>query len=108
MAKTNDYTEVIQTVYREIEKLFKNSKLWAQEDEKIVQLFGILKAAVYQQVHNVLVPQQTAESEKKVRDILAKYVVGYTEKKKSVNFIGAISPIRAKLLQINKNKKART
>lgn len=108
MAKNNDYTQVIQTVYREIEKLFKSTKVWSQSDDKIVQLYAILKEAIYQQVHNVLVPQNTAEGEKQIRDILAKYVVGYTEKKKSVNFIGALSPIRAKLTQISKNKKARS
>ena len=62
MAKNNDYTQVIQTVSREIEKLFKNSKSWAQCDDKIVQLFAILKEAVYQQVHNVLSPQKTEKS----------------------------------------------
>lgn len=108
MAKTNDYTEVIQTVYKEIEKLFKNSKTWSQEDAKIVQLFAILKEAVWQQVHSVLVPLKTDKSEKEIREILAKYVVGYTEKKRSVNFIGALSPIRAKLVQMNKDKKARS
>ena len=108
MAKTNDYTAVIQTVYREIEKLFKNSKVWAQSDDKITQLFALLKEAVWQQVHSVLVPQGTQKSEKEICDILAKYVVGYTEKKKGVSFIGALSPIRAKLVQINKSKKARS
>ena len=108
MAKTSDYTAVIQTVYREIEKLFKNSKVWAQSDDKITQLFALLKEAVWQQVHSVLTPQETQKSEKEIRDILAKYVVGYTEKKKGVSFIGALSPIRAKLVQINKSKKARS
>ena len=108
MAKNTDYTEVIQAVYKEIEKLFKNTKAWGQADDKIVQLFAILKEAVWQQVHKVLVPMGTAESEKQIREILAKYVVGYTEKKKYINFIGAISPIKAKLLQMNKNKKARS
>lgn len=106
MAKTNDYTEVIQTVYKEIDKLFKSPKTWSQEDAKIVQLFAILKEAVWQQVHSVLVPQQTAQSEKEIRDILAKYVVGYPNKK-GVNYIGALQPIKAKLVQMNKNKKAR-
>jgi predicted phage terminase large subunit-like protein len=107
MSKTNDYTKVIETVYKEIEKIFKVCKSWEQEDAKIVQLYALLREAVYQQVHNVLVPQKTEESEKQIRDILAKYVIGYTEKKKSVSFIGALSPIRAKLIQMNKNKRAR-
>ena len=108
MAKTNDYTEVIETVYREIDKLFKNTKSWSQCDDKIVQLLAILKEAIWQQIHTVLIPQETDKAEKEIREILAKYVVGYTEKKKHINFIGVLSPIRAKLVQINKNKKART
>ena len=108
MAKTNDYTKVIQTASQEIDKLFKSTKTWAQCDDKIVQLYAILKEEVWQQVHNVLVPQKTDKAEKEIRDILAKYVIGYTDKKKSINFIGSISPLKAKLKQIGKNKKARS
>jgi predicted phage terminase large subunit-like protein len=108
MAKTREYSDVIKAVYKEIERLFKTPKLWDKEDEKIIQLFSILKEAVFEQVHNVLAPQRTASAEKELRDILAKYVIGYTEKKKSVNFIGAISPIRAKLVQLKKTKAARS
>jgi predicted phage terminase large subunit-like protein len=102
-----DYSEVIKEAYKGIEKLFKNSKAWEQEDGKIVELYSILKTAVWQQVHAVLVPQKTEKAEKEIRDILAKYVIGYTEKKRGVNFIGALSPIRAKLVQMSKTKKAR-
>jgi hypothetical protein len=49
------------------------------------------------------VPQKTDKSEKAIRDILAKYVIGCT-KNKTV-YIGAIQPIRAKLTQISKSKK---
>ena len=108
MAKTREYTDVIKAVYKEIERLFKTPKLWDKEDEKIIQLFSILKEAVFEQVHNVLAPQKTASAEKELRDILAKYVIGYTEKKKGLNFIGAISPIRAKLVQLKKTKAARS
>jgi hypothetical protein len=31
-----DYSEVIKEAYKGIEKLFKNSKAWEQEDGKIV------------------------------------------------------------------------
>jgi predicted phage terminase large subunit-like protein len=108
MAKTRDYADVIKAVYKEIERLFKTPKLWDKEDEKIIQLFSILKEAVFEQVHNVLAPQRTASAEKELRDIIAKYVIGYTEKKKGVNFIGSISPIRAKLVQLKKTKAARS
>ena len=108
MAYNNDYTETIQMAYKGIEQMFKNGKAWAQEDEKIIALYRILREAIFEQVHNVLVPQKTPKTEKEIREILAKYVIGYTDKKKSINFIGAISPIRAKLAQLNKNKQARS
>ena len=73
MAKTREYSDVIKAVYKEIERLFKTPKLWDKEDEKIIQLFSILKEAVFEQVHNVLAPQRTAQGEKELRDILAKY-----------------------------------
>ena len=107
MAQTNDYTKVIQSTYKEIEKIFKNTKAWGQMDDKITQLLAVLKTAIYEQVHTVLVPQKNEKSEKQVRDILAKYVIGYADKKKAINFAGVISPLKAKLVQLSKNKKAR-
>ena len=104
----NDYTKVIEATNREIEKVFKNAKAWAQQDEKIIQLYALLKEAVYYQVHHILAPLGTNAAEKQLRDILAKYVVGFADKKKSVNFIGALMPIKAKLVQIQKNKKAKS
>ena len=45
---------------------------------------------------------KTEKSEKSIRDILAKYVIGCTKNKTA--YIGAIQPIRAKLAQISKRK----
>lgn len=105
MEKINDYTQVIQQASREIDKLFKNTKAWGQSDEKIIRLFRVLHTAIYEQVHNVLYPKQTEKSEKEIRDILAKYVIGYADKRRSINFMGCISPIKAKMSQIAKNRK---
>ena len=100
----NDYTQVIQKVAREIDRRFKNKNLWAK-DEELTQLFSIYYTAIYEQVHNVLHPMKTEKSEKELRDILAKYVIGYVDKKKGISFIGSINPIKAKLMQISNNKK---
>ena len=107
MAKTIQYTDVIKAYYKEIERLFKSPKLWDKEDGKIITLYSTLKEAIFAQVHTVLAPQKTAQSEKEIREIISKYVVGYTDKKKGVNFIGAIDPLLAKYLQLKKNKVAR-
>ena len=100
----NDYTKIIETLAKEIDKRFKNRNLWAN-DEEITRLFGIYYTAIYEQIHTVLHPMRTEKSEKKLRDILAKHVIGYVDKKKCVNFIGSINPLKAKLAQINRSKK---
>lgn len=103
----NDYKSIIAGVYAAIESIFKAPSLWSKEDDKIIKLYGLLKEAVYQQIHNVLSPQKSDASEREIRDILYKYVIGYTESKKKVHYIGALEPIKAKLVQIRKNKEAR-
>lgn len=99
----SDYGKIIKDLAKEIDRLFKG-KDWGN-DEVVTQILEIYKEAIYQQVHCYLAPQKTAKSEKEIRDILAKYVIGYTDKAKKVNYIGAINPIRAKLAQLSKSRK---
>ena len=97
----HNYIPLIEECEKQISLLIK-SKDW-NDDEKVTKLFDIYYTAIHSQIHNVLVPLSTEKSEKEIRDILAKYVIGYT-KNKNV-YLGALNPIKAKLLQINKNKK---
>ena len=101
----SDYGKIIKELAKEIDRLFKG-KDWGN-DEVVTQILEIYKEAIYQQVHYYLAPQKTAKSEKEIRDILAKYVIGYTDKAKKVNYIGAINPIRAKLAQLSKSRKVK-
>lgn len=96
-----DYTPLIKECEKQISILFKG-KGWS-DDEKVTRLFSVYHEAIYSQIHSVLVPQNTEKSEKQIRDILAKYVIGCTKNK--VVYIGAIQPIKAKLAQISKSKK---
>ena len=89
MAKNIDYTDFINKSYRQIEKSFKSPKLWAKQDETIIELYSLLKDAVWRQIHTVLAPQKTEAAEKQIRDILAKYVLGWADTKKKISFIGA-------------------
>ncbi len=99
----NNYNDLIKTCAKEFERIFKG-KEW-KDDEKVTQLLAIYKAAIYQQIHNYLVPQKMASSEKEIREILAKYVIGYSDKKTKINYIGVINPLRGKLAQISQNRK---
>lgn len=100
-----DYGKLIKACADNIDRLFHSKKEW-DDDETVTQLFEIMRTAIYQQVHCVLEGGSTKENEKQVRDLLAKYVIGYVDKKKKVTYIGAINPIRSKLAQLNKSKKA--
>lgn len=86
-----------------VEQLYKG-KGWSN-DEVVTQILDIYREAIWQQVHTILAPQKTEKSEKEIREIIAKYVIGYADKSKRVNYIGAINPIRAKLSQLNRSKK---
>lgn len=100
-----DYGKLIKACADNIDKLFHSKKAW-DDDETVTQLFEIMRTAIYQQVHIVLEGGSTKENERQIRDLLAKYVIGYVDKKKKVTYIGAINPIRSKLAQLNKAKKA--
>lgn len=99
----NNYNDLIKTCAKEFERIFKG-KEW-KDDETVTQFLAIYKEAIYQQIHHYLVPQKTASAEKELREILAKYVIGYSDKKTKVNYIGVINPLRGKLAQISKSRK---
>lgn len=99
----NDYSVLIKECAKQIGILF-NGKGW-QDDEKVTRLLSVYHSAIYQQIHNVLVAQKTEKAEKEIRDLIAKHVIGYVDKKKKITYIGSINPIKAKLVQINKSKK---
>ena len=102
----SDYNSIIHTIQKEIDKRFKNRLLW-NDDEVVTQLFRVYHSAIYQQIHTVLAPQKTTKAEKELRETIAKYVIGYTDSKVGITYIGCLSPIRAKLEQISKSKSAR-
>lgn len=98
----NDYSALIKECAKQINILF-NSPEW-KNDEKVSRLLSVYHSAIYQQIHSVLVPLKTIKAEKEIRDLIAKHVIGYVDKKNKVTYIGSINPIKAKLAQINKSK----
>lgn len=102
METENNYLPIIEYLSKEINKIFSNPKLW-KDDSKVTQLFRLYYEAIYNQVHTVLVPQKTDSAEKQIREILAKYVVGYTDSKTTKHYIGSIAPIKGKIAQVKQN-----
>lgn len=101
-----DYLPTIEQAAKAISTIFDKPKLWAN-DEEVVQLFNIYYKAIYNQIHIILAPIGLKESEKQIRDIIAKYVIGYTEGKTRKVYIGAINPIKSKIYQIKEKGKIR-
>lgn len=93
-----DYSSLISSCASQI-GLLMNGSGW-DDDEKVTRLFDVLHTAVHLQIHNVLVPEKTANSEKQIRDIIAKYVIGCTKNK--IVYYGALQPLRGKLVQLSK------
>lgn len=99
----NDYGGVIKTCAKEVDKLFAGNG-W-KDDERVIQLLSVYKDAIYMQIHHVLAPKKDKVAEKEILDIIAKYVIGYVDRKNKMNYIGSIRPIKAKIAQIGKSKK---
>ena len=97
-----DYLGVIKACEKEISSEFKKRTI---NDEKFTNLLRVYHTAIYQQIHCVLLVEDTKESERQLRDVLAKYVIGYNDTKKKVSFLGAIVPIRSRLENIQRSKK---
>lgn len=100
-----DYSKVIERCEKEIDKLFRKPSKWSSENETIIQVFNIYYTAIYQQIHNKLALEGRDSSEKKIRDIIKRNVIGYRDNRKGISFIGAIDPLRAKLKQVSGKKK---
>ena len=96
----NDYLPLIQECYKNI-TIFMRGKEW-NNDEKITRLLSLYHNAIFNQIHNVLVPLKNDKAENQIRDILAKYVIGCTKNK--ITYVGIINPIKAKLQQLNKKR----
>ena len=101
----NDYGSVIKSCSKEIDKLIKGAG-W-KDDEKVIQLLSVYKDAIYIQIHSVLAPKKTDAAEKEIRDIIAKNVIGYTDKNTKVNYLGIIRPIKSKIAQVGGAKKVK-
>lgn len=101
MTEPKGYAELIESCYKEINRLIKSKEEWEDNDEQITTIFSIFYSALYQQIHKVLVPENSETGEKQIRELIAKYVIGYNDKKKKTVYVGALKPLLAKLSQIN-------
>ncbi len=106
MEQKQDYENIIKVCYKNINTIIK-TKEW-KNDDKVLSIFNIYYSAIYSQIHSVLVPQQNKTAENKIRDIIAKYVVGYLSVKNRTTYIGSLSPLKSKIEELNSLKRKDT
>ena len=102
MTETLDYSKVIKECETQLLRLMKGKK-W-DNDQVVIDLLDTYYLVIHTQIHDILVPKETAKAETEIRDILAKHVIGYTKNKKT--YYGAINLIKSKIVQLNKKRKA--
>jgi hypothetical protein len=96
----NNHNNIIKTIYNELKRRIKG-KDW-NDDISILKLFQIYYDTIYDQIHNVLVPLGTKNSENEIRDIIAKYIIGYSNQKTKEKYIGALEFIETKVALYDK------
>jgi hypothetical protein len=103
MAQVTNYENIIKIMYDTLRKWSKTSK-W-NDDATLVKYFKDYYKALYMQVHKIYAPLKSANSENLLREIIQKYVIGYSDDKKGITYIGALELINSKLSKINNNIK---
>lgn len=98
-----DYYKIIKKSAEAISKLIGKTKEW-RDDQSIIDKYEFLYNLCYKQIHLILVPQKKQSAEMQIREIIAKYVIGYTDTKQGITYIGALQPLETKAKQMAKNK----
>lgn len=99
-----DYYNIIKKSAEALNKLFNSKKEWS-DDQSIIDKYEFLYKICYKQIHSILVPQKKMSAEMQIREIIAKYIIGYVDTKKNISYIGALKPIEAKAKNMKKSKK---
>lgn len=98
-----DYGVAITETYKAVKEVCRSKDLW-KNDELCLQVFKQFKTLLYTQIHKVLSINKTDEKEKQIRELLAKYIIGYKDVETKTTYMGMISITQNKITQLNKEK----
>ena len=90
------YKNLIQESYTAIQKMLKlNIGNW-DNDDSVIQILSLYKEALYCYIHKELYPQKTEEADREIRNVVARYITGYTDKTRRVVYPGIIDLVKNK------------
>ncbi len=105
MASHNiDYLDAIDELAGSIKQICRSKNMWAN-DELVLKVLDGFYQSLYAEIHNVLaVDKSDPENELKIRELIAKHVIGSKDKETGQAYIGALTVIENKISQINAAK----
>lgn len=92
----SNYVIIIKSIAKSLPKFWK-------DDSKTIELLQTYHQCLHYQIHSELVPLKSAEAEADIRELLAKYVVGYTDNKTKIVYPCIMDMIQSKIVQLCKN-----
>lgn len=108
-----DFTTQIVQVYNALDEMMDKKKKFVDakgvrhdwsDNEYVASLYELLYRIVHQQIYDILLPIGTKDSEAQLRNIIAKYVIGYKDKNKVV-WKGVLTPLKDKITQLARSTK---
>lgn len=97
------YNEIIEIIYKEICKMTRNRE-WEKDCEKTISLLKIIKEALYNQIYSVLSAIKNDNNEKKIRELIGKYIIGGKDSKGKV-WLSLLSMTKALIDRQTSSKK---
>ena len=102
--KTNDYLDAIDELANAVKQICRNKNMWAN-DEIVLKVLTSYYQCLYNQIHNVLaIDKNDYHNELKIRELIARHVIGCKDKETGKVYIGALTVIENKISQVNKAK----
>lgn len=92
-----DYTKIIDECERKIDSMVQRGT-W-QDHKRVLGVFEVYYKALFAQIHDILVPIKTEESEQKIRELINRNVIGWYDRQSGHCYLGSINLIKSKIVK---------
>ena len=101
--EATDFLAAIEELDGAIVEICRNKQLW-NDNKLCLDVFRAFHSALYAKIHNELAINKTDEKEGQIRELLAKYVLGYKDKKTKRTYLGMLTILKNKIEQLSKRR----